>query len=295
MSASVIELISFIKEKHSVTSVSSPNGYPVRWIYQLEDPAAAGTLGAGALVVTTGLMMKDDPEALGKMLSGLRETRAAGLILVGGNFPPETVGSAGIPLFTMPAGTDIASLMYDCCHFLTRQEAKELTVVKAFKSILMNGSISDGAARYLEQHGYPAMTKYFVMCFRPGTSQTHAQSAIEPPSVPGTRSCMFRYADTVSFIVCTGSQSKCGEMAENIHARNPVGRRVCRDIGYVHFSRLSPDGVQAGGVGVKDSGGDEDRNCILQRRRAVRAPAVSSGLEGSRRICLRTPRSDKEP
>ena len=91
MSASVIELISFIKEKHIVTSVSSPNGYPVRWIYQLEDPAAAGTLGAGALVVTTGLMMKDDPEALGKMLSSLRETRAAGLILVGGSFPPVTV------------------------------------------------------------------------------------------------------------------------------------------------------------------------------------------------------------
>lgn len=217
MSASVIELISFIKEKHSVTSVSSPNGYPVRWIYQLEDPAAAGTLGAGALVVTTGLMMKDDPDTLGKMLTGLRDAMAAGLILVGGSFPPETIGSAGIPLFTMPAGTDIASLMYDCCHFLTRQEAKELTVVKAFKSTLMNGSVSDGAARYLEQHGYPAMTKYFVMCFRHGTSQTHAQSAIEPPSVPGTRSCMFRYADTVSFIVCTGSQSKCGEMAENIH------------------------------------------------------------------------------
>ena len=58
---------------------------------------------------------------------------------------------------------------------------------------------------------------------------------------------------------------------------------------------IVPDGVQAGGVGVKDSGGDEDRNCILQRRRAVHAPAVSSGLEGSRRICLRNPRSDKEP
>ena len=72
MSASVIELISFIKEKHIVTSVSSPNGYPVRWIYQLEDPAAAGTLGAGALVVTTGLMMKDDPDTLGKMLSSFR-------------------------------------------------------------------------------------------------------------------------------------------------------------------------------------------------------------------------------
>lgn len=58
---------------------------------------------------------------------------------------------------------------------------------------------------------------------------------------------------------------------------------------------IVPDGVQAGGVGVKDSGGDADRNCILQRRRAVHAPAVSSGLEGSRRICLRNPRSDKEP
>ena len=187
MSASVIELISFIKEKHSIASVSSPDGYPVRWIYQLEDPAAAGTLGAGALVVTTGLMTKDNPEALGKMLSGLRGARAAGLILVGGSFPPETVGSAGIPLFTMPAGTDIASLMYDCCHFLTRQEAKELTVVKAFKSVLMNGVVSDGAARYLEQHGYPAMSKYRVMCFRPGSSQTHAQNMVEPPPAPGTR------------------------------------------------------------------------------------------------------------
>ena len=297
MSASVIELISFIKEKHSVTSVSSPNRYPVRWIYQLEDPAAAGTLGVGALVVTTGLMMKDDPEALGKMLTGLRDAMAAGLILVGWSFPPETVGSAGIPLFTMPAGTDIASLMYDCCHFLTRQEAKELTVVKAFKSILMNGSVSDGAARYLEQHGYPAMTKYFVMCFRPGTSQTHAQSAIEPPSVPGTRRL---YVQVRGHGVLHRLHRLTVEMrrdgGEHPHdARNPVGRRVRRDIGYVHLSRLSPDGVQAGGVGVKDSGGDKDRNCILQRRRAVHAPAVSSGLEGSRRICLRNPRSDKEP
>lgn len=93
MSASVIELISFIKEKHSVTSVSSPNGYTVRWIYQLEDPAAAGTLGAGALVVTTGLMMKDDPDTLGKILTGLRDAMAAGLILVGGSFQPETIGA----------------------------------------------------------------------------------------------------------------------------------------------------------------------------------------------------------
>ena len=70
MSASLEALISFIREKYTICEISGGGGY-VKWISQIEDPAAAGDLQPGTLAVSAGLLMKDSPGVIDELIGAL--------------------------------------------------------------------------------------------------------------------------------------------------------------------------------------------------------------------------------
>lgn len=210
MSASLEALISFIREKYTICEISGGGGY-VKWISQIEDPAAAGDLQPGTLAVTAGLLMKESPGVIDELIGALVEARSAGLIITADITPNDK----SLPIFRMPVGTKLPALIYDCSHFLMRQESKELTVVKAMKSILTGSAQNDAALRYLEQHGFPSMSKYYLLCFDKEVGGAQRSE--------GAHSCMFRYNDSTLSIICTSDQAKCEEFAKSADPDGMVG------------------------------------------------------------------------
>ena len=198
MSASLEALIDFIRENHTIEEIVGGSGC-VSWVSQVEDTETARSLEPGTLAVTSGLVVKTDNE-LDELIKALSESRAAGLIITSGLTPTEKL----IPLFRMPTGTKTPRLIRDCGHFLMRQESKELNVVRAMKSILAGSGRNDPALRYLEQHGFPSMSRYYLLA---SEDQVGAEG--------GAHSCSFRYGGCLLTVLCTDDRIKCLEAAED--------------------------------------------------------------------------------
>ena len=197
MSASLEALIDFIRENHTIEEIVGGSGC-VSWVSQVEDIDTARSLEPGTLAVTSGLVVKTDNE-LDELIKALSESRAAGLIITSGLTPTER----SLPVFRMPTGTRIPRLIRDCGHFLMRQESKELTVVRAMKSILAGSERNDSALRYLEQHGFPSMSRYYLLA---SEAQVEAEG--------GAHSCSFRYGGCLLTVLCTDDRARCCETAE---------------------------------------------------------------------------------
>ena len=198
MSASLEALIDFIRENHTIEEIVGGSGC-VSWVSQVEDAETARSLEPGTLAVTSGLVVKTD-NGLDELIKALSESRAAGIIITSGLTPTEKL----IPLFRMPTGTKTPRLIRDCGHFLMRQESKELNVVRAMKSILSGSGRNDPALRYLEQHGFPSMSRYYLLA---SEDQVGAEG--------GAHSCSFRYGGCLLTVLCTDDRMKCLEAAED--------------------------------------------------------------------------------
>lgn len=196
MSASLEALIDFIRENHTIEEIVGGSGC-VSWVSQVEDIETARSLEPGTLAVTSGLVVKTDDE-LDRLIKALSDSRAAGLIITSALTPTER----SLPVLRMPSGTKIPRLIRDCGHFLMRQESKELNVVRAMKSILAGSERNDSALRYLEQHGFPSMSKYHLLA---SDSQLGADG--------GAHSCSFRYGGCLLTVLCTDDRMKCLETA----------------------------------------------------------------------------------
>lgn len=202
MSASLEALIKFIGEKYTIEEIVGGSGC-VKWISQVEDPDTVHDLEPGTLAVFGGLVIKTQ-DRLDSLISALSEAGAAGIIIAAELIPRER----SIPVFRMPRETRIPRLIYDCGRFLIRQESKELTVVRAMKLILAESVQNESALRYLESHGFPEMSKYYLLC-----SDNLAAAGIP---ADGIRGCSFRYGDLMIYMICAGDFSKCGEFAKGV-------------------------------------------------------------------------------
>lgn len=96
--------------------------HPITWVYYMEDSFYVDWLKGGELVITTGLVTKEDSEKLISMIDAVAAKDVAGFVINIGIYiskiPQEVIDyceEIGLPLFEMPENVRIEDVSQNIC------------------------------------------------------------------------------------------------------------------------------------------------------------------------------------
>lgn len=141
----------------------------VQWVYIAESLAGPGYLNGGELILTTGILCKEDPNWLYSFIKGMIHEKTCGLILnIGKYINPEHITSeilslcnvSGFPLFTMPWETAISALTHDYYGRLFTDSQRREKIDHALLDLIHQRQDSTLLLSELEEYGYPVYQSY---------------------------------------------------------------------------------------------------------------------------------------
>ena len=197
MSATLEALISFIRETHTLEEIVGGVGI-VKLICQVEDLTTASGIEPSTLALSAGIMLTTVDE-LDELIDALTAADAAGLIITMNLTPTRKT----LPVYRMKNSTKLPRLIYETTRFLIKSESKELTITRAMKSLLSGSAQNESALRYLEQHGFPAMARYYLLVSDSGKEEL-------------PHSCSFKFEGNFLTVICTSERGVCIDAANEL-------------------------------------------------------------------------------
>ena len=147
--------------------------HPITWVYYMEDPFYVDWLKGGELVITTGLVTKEDSEKLIDMIDAVATKDIAGFVINIGIYIskiPEKVISyceeIGLPLFEMPENVRIEDVSQNICYAIFKQDTGQYNVNVTLFGILYGSYMTSKRLKRLEAAGYRQNQPYVAVVLR---------------------------------------------------------------------------------------------------------------------------------
>ncbi|WP_431951826.1 PucR family transcriptional regulator [Actinacidiphila sp. bgisy167] len=157
--AEVLELDVLRRGAPQVVAGSGGLRRPVRWVHVSELADIAGMLRGGELVLTTGVMLPDDKEALARYIDGLADVGAAGLVVELGRRYADALplplvraaGRRGLPLVVLRAEVRFVAVTEAVHALVVDAQLTELRASEAvhqtFNELSVEGAEPDEVVR----------------------------------------------------------------------------------------------------------------------------------------------------
>lgn len=159
------------KERYELEIIAGESGLDniMYWLYITEDPENIQFIRRGELIITTGVLIRHNPDSLLTFVTNLKEKNACGLIVNTGKYIekeqiPESVKEYckrnGFPLLTMPWHIHIYDISRDYYNRIFYDTTKENTLSSALLDIIRDHSIPLSHASIFEQHDFNLNAEY---------------------------------------------------------------------------------------------------------------------------------------
>lgn len=144
----------------------------VQWVYIAESLAGPGYLNGGELILTTGILCREDPRWLYRFVEGMIREKTCGLILNTGKYiKPEHITQeilslcdmSGFPLFTMPWETAISTLTHDYYSRLFTDSQRRDLIDRTLLDLIHQRRDSRQLLSQLEEYGFPVYQSYGLL------------------------------------------------------------------------------------------------------------------------------------
>ena len=151
---------------------ASGMGNAVNWVYIAESLAGPGYLNGGELILTTGVLCREDPNWLYNFVEGMIREKTCGLILNTGKYiQPEHItqeilslcDAVGFPLFTMPWETAISAITHDYYGRLFTDSQHREQLDRTLLDLIHQRQDSSLLLSELEEYGYPVYQPYGLL------------------------------------------------------------------------------------------------------------------------------------
>lgn len=165
MSLTLNELYRSTRNQYQLSLIAGEKGLVniMSWVYVTEDLSSSDFLQGGELVITTGLSTASSENWLYEFIENMIKHDTCGIIINTGRYIfAEDITSeikamcdeAGFPLFTMPWHIHIYDITRDYYNRIFIETESYNRITDCFFSIFNNGTISEGNAQILENHGF---------------------------------------------------------------------------------------------------------------------------------------------
>lgn len=141
----------------------------IKWVLILEEPKYSEWLKGGELVLTTGLVIKNDEDALCKLVEDLNSKKLSGLVIsVGPNIPKtpkkviELANSLDFPIFELPFDVKFIDVTQSICRAIFNNKVEQETIDSFMKDIIFGDIIfSEEIYNRAAFYGYNSQKKYY--------------------------------------------------------------------------------------------------------------------------------------
>lgn len=196
------------REQYRLRLIAGADGLssPISWLYYTEDIGNISFLRGKELVITTGMMIRSDPNWLYKLIEELAFSSCSGLIINIGNYikadsiSPEILALCDrhdFPLFTMPWQIHIVDIMQDICNQIFMNTYQENTITRLFSDIMTDSAYPMEKYTELESYGFPERAQYTVLLFGNAVSIIHIQNHLDSLQI---KYCLFLKKDKIVLI-----------------------------------------------------------------------------------------------
>ncbi len=172
MAITLEKLCENTEEKYNLKLIAGKDGLKnaIRWVHMVEDSEVPNFLHGNELVFTTGIAKMDSADKILEFVKGLIRHNAVGLVMNLGPYikkvPHAVVDYCeknGFPLFTLPWEVKIIDITYDFCRIIIENEKREVSVVEAFKHIILTGESKSEYAEIFKKMGFQPKNKYRIV------------------------------------------------------------------------------------------------------------------------------------
>ena len=245
MSISLQQLYNEYSTSYKLRVVAGKKGMngSVSWIHVSEDWTVADFLHGNELVVTTGILSKEENFLL-SFCKALVKNKAAGLVVNVGYYINEIeqevidyCNSNNFPLLVFPWDIHIVDLSRDICRVIEDEEKNTMIVTSAFKSAILYPESREAYSPSLMRHDYEPNAKYKVMtfCFEPYSDIT-PNIIVQLQHMLGTyeiRSSIFNIEKNGIIVLTDYTSSQFERLMENLkfYANNFLGKNIVIGIG----------------------------------------------------------------
>lgn len=171
MSIILKELYEETKSRYGLSLIAGKTGLEksVNWIYIAESLAGPGYLSGGELIITTGVLCRENPDWLYDFIRGMIRENTCGLILNTGKYiQPEHItpellvlcDNAGFPLFTMPWETMLSDVTHDYYSRIFSDSQRQEAIDHTLLNLVHRRGELPSILSELEEYGYPADQPY---------------------------------------------------------------------------------------------------------------------------------------
>lgn len=141
----------------------------IRWVHVMEHPQYFKWVKGGELLLTTGVAMKDDPEALAQFIRDINSRNISGLVINVGPYiektPKEVIelaDSLNFPIFELPFEVGLIDVSQSICNAIFSRKLEQESKDSFMKDILFgNLSITDETINKAIYYGYVPKKNYY--------------------------------------------------------------------------------------------------------------------------------------
>jgi len=171
MAITLEKLCDNAEERYNLKLIAGKDGLKnaIRWVHMVEDSEVPNFLHGNELIFTTGIAKLDAADRILEFVKGLQRHNAVGLVMNLGPYikkVPKVVidycERNNFPLFTLPWEVKIIDITYDFCRIIIENEKREVSVVEAFKHIILTGENKSEFAETFKKMGFQPKSKYRI-------------------------------------------------------------------------------------------------------------------------------------
>lgn len=176
MAINLASLYNNSKTKYNLEIIAGSRGMAniVRWVHIIEDQEVPNFLHGNELIFTTGIATKDSLNMI-QFIKNLMSHKSAGWIINLGPYIKEVskevidyCNTVDFPLFTIPWQMRLIDVTYDYSHMIIENEKRELSLISAFRNIILHQGNQTYNLEILDRMGYSKNGNYriaFITCF----------------------------------------------------------------------------------------------------------------------------------
>lgn len=171
MAITLEKLCENAEERYNLKLIAGKDGLKsaIRWVHMVEDSEVPNFLHGNELIFTTGIGKLDTADRILEFVKGLQRHSAVGVVMNLGPYikkvPTVVIDYCeknGFPLFTLPWEVKIIDITYDFCRIIIENEKSEVSVVEAFKHIILTGECKSEFTETFKKMGFQSKSKYRI-------------------------------------------------------------------------------------------------------------------------------------
>ncbi|MEA4973186.1 MAG: PucR family transcriptional regulator ligand-binding domain-containing protein [Candidatus Metalachnospira sp.] len=171
MAITLEKLCENTEERYNLKLIAGKDGLKsaIRWVHMVEDSEVPNFLHGNELIFTTGIGKLDTADRILEFVKGLERHNAVGVVMNLGPYikkvPTVVIDYCeknSFPLFTLPWEVKIIDITYDFCRIIIENEKSEVSVVEAFKHIILTGESKSEFAETFKKMGFQPKNKYRI-------------------------------------------------------------------------------------------------------------------------------------